>query len=218
MGREKRDFKRPSFKREMNNLLVIATEGQCTEKEYFEGVVSIKNHSNSKIYVEVLDRLNTNSSPSSVLRMLDEFNREFLLRDGDELWMVIDRDKQSWEIAEISKVASLVSQKKYNLAMSNPAFELWLLLHVKDIGEYSKDEIEKLYENKKNGTTRTKLEKELITICGSYNKKSPNLKHYLPHLKIAITRSEKIVRNPDERWPNYFGTHVHKVVKKILEI
>ncbi len=218
MGREKREFKRLSFNREINKLLVIATEGQCTEKEYFEGLLSNKKTRNTKIYVEILEKLTTNSSPSAVLRMLDSFKKEFLMRDGDELWMVIDRDKQSWKIREITKVATLVNQKNYYLAMSNPAFEIWLLLHVKDINQYSSKYLQELYENKKGGSHRTRLERELISICGSYNKKTPNLDHYLPHIEIAVKRAEKLIKNQSERWPDYFGTHVFKIVKKILQL
>jgi len=166
--------------------------------------------------VEVLEKLNSNSSPRSVIRMLDSFKKEFLLRKDDELWMVIDRDKQSWEIAEISEIATLVNQKKYNMAMSNPAFEVWLLLHVKDITEYSADELQELFENRRLSQHRTRLDRELTRICGSYNKHSPNLDHYLPTVKTAILRAEALLRDPNERWPNYFGTHVYKIVEKII--
>lgn len=218
MGRERREFKRSSFNRDVNKLLIIATEGQKTEKEYFEGLISRKSHLYTKIYVEVLEKLNSNSSPSSVIRMLDSFKKEFLLREGDELWMVIDRDKQSWKIAEISEVATLVNQKNYNMAMSNPAFEVWLLLHVKDITRYSAGELQELFENRRLRRHRTRLDSELVEICGSYNKYSPNLDHFLPSVETAILRAEALIRDPNERWPDYFGTHVYKIVKKLIQI
>ncbi len=217
MGRERREFKRPSFKRDVNKLFVIATEGQKTEKVYFEGLISENPHPKTKIYMEILPKLDSKSSPSAVLRMLDSFRKEFLLRNGDELWMVIDRDKQSWQVSEISEIAQMVSQKKYYLALSNPAFEVWLLLHVKDVNEYSPAEIQELFANSRTGS-RTRLERELVRICGSYNKIKPNLGHFLPNVRTAISRAEILVRDPSERWPDYFGTHVFKLVKKLINI
>ena len=218
MGRERREFKRPSFNRDVNRLFVIATEGQNTEKKYFEGLKSHKYFQHTKIYLEVLEKLNSNSSPTSVINMLNSFKKEFLLRDGDELWMVIDRDKQSWDITEISEVATLVYQKRYNLALSNPAFEVWLLLHVKDVSEYSEEELNELYVNRKISRHRTRLDFELAEICGSYNKYSPNLDHYLPTVETAILRAESLIIDPNERWPNHFGTHVHKLVAKLINL
>jgi len=217
MGRERREFKRPAFFRDLNKLFVIATEGQKTEIKYFNGIKSSKEFPHTKVYIEILHRKNSNSSPTSVRKMLDEFKKEFLLNEDDELWLVIDRDKQSWEIDEISEVARLSVQKKYFLALSNPAFEVWLLLHVKDITEYTDDESNALFENRKINRNRTRLEKELINICGGYNKSNLNLDHYIPHVHLAIRRSENLVRDTDERWPNYLGTHVHKLVKKLLQ-
>jgi hypothetical protein len=148
--------------------------------------------------------------------MLDDFKREYKLIGGDELWMVIDRDKQSWNAKEISEVAKLASQKNYGFALSNPAFEVWLLLHVKDINDYTDAEIKALFKNKRIGS-RTKLEKELFDICGSYNKSNLNLNYFIPYVNIAIKRAELLVKKPKERWPNYFGTHVYKLVKKLLK-
>ena len=217
MGRERREFKRPTFIRDLNKLYVIATEGQKTEIQYFNGIKASKDLLRTKIYIEVLHRKNTNSSPTSVIKMLDDFKKEFLLNDDDELWLVIDRDKQSWGIDEISEIARLSIQKKYFLALSNPAFELWLLLHVKDIMEYSNDDLKELFENKRINKHRTRLEKELKSLCGSYKKSHLNLNHFLPHVRLAIKRAENLIKDPNERWPNYLGTHVHKLVKKILK-
>ena len=215
MGRERREFRRPSFNRDVNKLFIIATEGEKTEKVYFKGLFSRNPHPKTEIFLEVLTRLNSNSSPRSVLKQLDDFKKEYLLREGDELWMVIDRDKQSWEVSEISQVAALIYQKRFHFALSNPAFEIWLLLHVKDLSEYTEDEKRELFENRRVGS-RTRLERELIRICGSYNKSNPNLSFFLPYVNTAIERAEALVQNPNERWPNYLGTHVYKLVKKLM--
>ena len=59
---------------------------------------------------------------------------------NDELCLVIDRDKQSWTEATISEVAQFCHAKQYILALSNPCFELWLLIHHYDVMLLSEDE------------------------------------------------------------------------------
>jgi hypothetical protein len=217
MGRERREFKRPKFKREINHLCIIATEGQNTEIKYFNRLKIDFPTPKNKIYIEVIPKLTSNSSPTAVIRMLNEFKKEYILREGDELWMVIDRDRQSWTSSNISQVARQCYQKDYFMALSNPAFEVWLLLHVKDITKYAQDEIEELFQNKRINRSRTRLEQELISICGSYNKNNPNLDHYFPYIRQAVRRGEDLMENPSESWPNYLGTHVFKLVKRIIE-
>lgn len=123
MPRERREFKRPSFVRNVQKLFVIATEGVKTEIKYFEQFKSEEYYNNQSIFIEVLKRLTTDSSPAVVIKQLNIFSKEFNLKDGDELWMVIDRDKQSWSTQQIAEVARLCIQKRYGFALSNPCFE-----------------------------------------------------------------------------------------------
>lgn len=216
MPRERREFKRESFSRDIQRLFVIATEGVKTEIKYFEEFKSEQYYNNQSVYVEVLKRLTTDSSPDVVIRELNNFAKEYRLRDEDELWMVIDRDKQSWTQREIARIARLCIQKRYGFALSNPCFEVWLLLHVKDYNTYSKQKQVALFKNGRANASRSILENELVAICGSYNKSNLNVSHYLPTINVAITRAEALVENETERWPNGFGTHIFKLVKKLI--
>jgi RloB-like protein len=215
MPRERREFKRPSFERNVQKLFVIATEGFKTEIKYFEQFKSEEYYNNQSVFIEVLKRLTTDSSPAVVIKQLNNFSKEFNLKEGDELWMVIDRDKQSWSTQQIAEVARLCVQKRYGFALSNPCFEFWLLLHRKDISEYSSAVREELFRNLKTGN-RGRVEIELIAICGTYNKSNLNVDDYLPHVNVAIQRAEALTQNVNERWPDYLGSHVYKLVKKLL--
>jgi hypothetical protein len=215
MPRERRNFKRESFVRNIQRLFVIATEGIKTEIKYFDEFKSEQYFNNQSVFVEILKRLTTDSSPDVVIRELDSFAKEYRLREGDELWMVIDRDKQSWTQKEIARVARLCIQKNYGFALSNPCFEVWLLLHVKDFNSYSKQKQKALFINTKKANNSL-LEIELRNLCGSYNKSNLAVAHYLPTVANAIVRSEALVQSPNERWPQGFGSHVFKLVKKLL--
>lgn len=215
MPRERREFKRPSFVRNVQKLFVIATEGVKTEIKYFEQFKSEEYYNNQSVFIEVLNRLTTDSSPAVVLKQLNNFSKDFNLNKDDELWMVIDRDKQSWSIGQIAEVARLCVQKRYGFALSNPSFELWLLLHRKDINQYSADVREELLRNPKTGN-RSRVEIELLRICGTYNKSNLNVDDYLPYVNVAIQRAEALTQNVNERWPDYLGSHVYKLVRKLM--
>ncbi len=215
MPRERRGFKRPSFVRNVQKLFVIATEGVKTEIKYFEQFKSEEYYNNKSVFIEVLKRLTTDSSPAVVIKQLNNFSKEFNLKEGDELWMVIDRDKQSWSTQQIAEVARLCNQKRYGFALSNPCFELWLLLHRKDINEYSAAVRDELFRNLKTGN-RGRVEIELLAICGTYNKSNLNVDDYLPHVNLAIHRAEALTQNVNERWPDYLGSHVYKLVRELM--
>ena len=110
------------------------------------------------------------TSPRHVMMALDRVKQERDLGHDDQLWILSDVDR--WETEELSEVAEKCNQKNYKFAVSNPCFEIWLLLHRKSIEEYSFQEIIELRKNKKSTTknSKTRLEKELTALCGSYNK------------------------------------------------
>lgn len=195
-------------------LIVIAAEGMNTEKKYFSDVVSKKYYYNPRVHVEVLHREETASSPNNVIKQLDEFRREYRLNKFDELWMVIDFDR--WGIKVLSQIAAQCVAKGYYLAVSNPCFELWLLLHLKDLEEYKQTELDELLNNRKISKKRCLLEAELVNLLGSYNKSNPDTSKLLPYIYDAIERAKKIDTDSKLRWPNGLGTRVYLLADNIL--
>ena len=195
-------------------LIVIATEGMVTETKYFNDLAFDEKYRNPKIHVEILERSATASAPNHIIHELDKFRRQFRLNEYDELWLVIDVDR--WGDAKLSDIATQCEQKVYQLAVSNPCFELWLLLHVKSLDEYAADELSDIANNSRaNG--RTWLEKELLELCGSYDKSNLNTSHYIPYVETAIQRAQEIDANLEHRWPNQIGTRVYLLAKSIIE-
>lgn len=214
MARQRKDFKRNEGFRDAN-LYVIAAEGEKTENQYFEALKLT--FRNPKIQIEVLEREDSASSPSRIIELLDEFQENFNLKEDDELWLLIDRDR--WEITELKQISQLCRQKGYHLAFSNPCFELWLLLHVKDFEEYSEQELDELFQNKKVNKNRNYLEQELITILGSYNKSKLNTEHFisLETIQKAIKQAKTLHNDSDEYWFDYLATRVYVLVEKLIE-
>lgn len=215
MGRERVEYKRSGFKRNYKRLFIIATEGEKTEKVYFSELLDSELVNSNLYYLEVLPTSEGKSSPRNVLTRLDKFKEEYKLYSSDELWMLIDRD--SWDKKQLTEIARECSQKKYNLAVSTPCFELWLLLHEKDLAVCSMEEKQKILENKKVNKNRTYLEAQIIEIFGSYNKSKPNCSKFIPLINTAISNSLKLITNPNARWSEELSTYVHKLVVKLLK-
>ena len=129
------------------------------------------------------------------------------------MWMVIDRDQ--WIEVNLAEVAAECVQKGYKLCVSNPAFELWLLLHIKDIDGYSAEEIKELERNDHVTPNRTRLDQELLCLLGSYNKNNLNMEHFFPGISHAVDRARALDANPTDRWPRSLGTRVYLLVEKI---
>ena len=214
MGREKRDFKRPEANKDAS-LFVIATEGEVTEYQYFTQLAD--KIRNSKIHVEVIEKLDTNSDPKSTMKLLDKFKSEYNLTKTDELWLVVDRDKHDEpnHIKNLTEVARMCSQKNYNLALSNPDFEIWFIFHKRSLDSLTIEEKENLFENKKN-SGRTQTEIFLVSLYGHYNKTNIDIELFVPDTMQAITNAKQADTNPNERWQNNLGTRVYLIVEKLL--
>ncbi len=220
MPRETRlSFTREGFSRDVHTLFVIAAEGSETEMQYFEELKASNLYNRLQIYIEPLKRRGTLSSPTSVLAAIKEFKKDFNIRKGDELWALIDRDKQSWEIAEIDSVAQQCHQGKIGFAMSNPSFEIWLLLHLLDIEGVEPDEKALILANARISpkSKRKYIDKLLSNLLeDGYKKNDIKAKRFIPSITVAISRAEKLDKNPQQRWPNDIGTHVYRLISKIL--
>lgn len=205
MGRERREFVRRSGFRDAT-LFVIASEGAVTEQDYFKGL-KVRWHS-SRIHVEVVTRDDpTLSSPRHVLSSLDAFAREFRLRDEDQLWLVMDRDSQSWKPPLMAEIAR-ECKKGYFLAVSNPCFEIWLLLHFEDVPAQGNARKQELARNA-NGLLKSQVAHHCSPGC-------PYVNNFIPHVEKALTRAETLDTSPRARWPAQLGTRVYRLVRQLV--
>ena len=136
--------------------------------------------------------------------------------EDDQLWAVVDKDQ--WTEQMLSGVAQKCSQnERYFFCVSNPCFELWLILHLEDVAQYAEEDRKSLSENKKikrNGDTWTK--NRLRELMGSYRESKYEVTKLLPEIEKAIERASKLDNNPNDRWPQSVGTRVYRLVNSIL--
>lgn len=211
--RNRKSFERPEGVRS-SRLVVIASEGKETENIYFEQLKASLHASG--VQIEVLRRDSNESSPEHVYRQIQDFAAKYDMDEDDQLWAVVDKDR--WTEKMLSGVAKKCSQNKYfNFCLSNPCFELWLILHLEDVAQYAEEDREKLSENKKikrNGYTWTK--NRLRELMDGYSESKYEVTKLLPEIEKAIERASKLDSNPNDRWPQSVGTRVYRLVNSIL--
>lgn len=214
MPREREDLFRVSNTTPREKIIVLAFEGNDTEQMYFEEFKESEIFNNDLIYLHILKRpkSDTNSAPNHVFNKLkreakDEYNFE---RD-DELWMIIDTDR--WKNIE-EMILECEKQKNMFVAVSNPCFEFWLLLHIKDISEYSSEEMQLILQNRKVSLNRNYVDTKIVEILGSYNKSNPKPELYIPTIESAIIQAKKLNLS-DENYPKSLGSFVYKIVEKL---
>lgn len=105
--------------------------------------------------------------------------------------------------------------------MSNPNFELWLLMHFPDIKQY---ESEKLLKNPKNFKHRlfedASINKKYLEIlvsknAGGYSKGYKlEFKRFLPFVDIAIEQA-KLYCEDSQKLINELGTSVGKLIEEM---
>ena len=130
-NRKRRPGRRRPFRDPKPRILVV-TEGEITEPEYLKGF--IRTYRNPRVTVKVV---NEHDKPMPLVktakRYKEDAEQEAACEKDDNLvydsvWCVFDIDDHS-KIAEAKEMAR---DNNIDLAVSNPCFELWLLLHFRD--------------------------------------------------------------------------------------
>lgn len=197
-------------------LIVIASEGKDTELIYFKALA--KEYANPRVHVHILERSEdeqNNSSPEHVLKQLNDYKGQYELEADDELWLVVDKDR--WTDAMLSHVAAECSREvSMHMALSNPCFELWLLLHLEDASLLSPEEQKLWTENRrKSKSADPYLKVRLRQKMGSYHESAYDAPSLIAHVESAIERARALDRNPSDRWPQTLGTRVYLLVESV---
>ena len=195
MSKKTREFKRPLGERRYKKLFVISAEGSKTERQYF----GIFNQPGSIVQVKCLKRSPTKSSPIQVLRGMRNCLRKESLRKTDEAWIVVDKD--AWTEGQFKELLEWAKGKENRgLAISNPNFEYWLLLHFED-GRGITNSRECMVRLKRH---LPKYEKEIDS------------KRITSGISQAISRAKQRDANRTGDLPSMWSTTVYMLVEKII--
>ena len=120
-----RRFRRPLGERRYRKLFVLRTEGSNTEPQYFGVLNSLVSNS----HVVCLPGGHA-SSPPQVLQHMEAYLAEETPKPPYEAWLVIDKDQ--WSNAQLALLNEWEQRESnHGLAISNPKYEYWLLLHLR---------------------------------------------------------------------------------------
>ena len=201
-------------------MYVLSYEGSETEKKYFEDFRK-SDYFNDSGLIEIISLQrpkNRGSDPISVKKLLQEAKRDYRFKPTDEFWLLIDRD--NWEEIHHHNFDTLVQdcQKERNffLAMSNPCFEIWLLLHFVEIQSLSDTEKQSIFMNKKISNKKNYIDQILSNYTGRGYNKRPNPLIFLPRTYVAIERAQSLDSDHFD-YSKGLGTHVYKLIKKLIK-
>ena len=128
-------FIRNPRKRSTNELIIVATEGAVTERDYivalyqtFQKKQEIRSKERIMITLKML-RPNNHSSPSGRLKTLKREIATSRIDANDTAWFICDRD--DWNREQFLCVQAWVDSNpaQNRWILSSPNFEYWLKLH-----------------------------------------------------------------------------------------
>ena len=196
---KRRHFRRVAEVRDYRPVFIIATEGKETEPAYFR--MGIFKSRERPVGVKVLNR-GGGSSPDAVLDEMRKYLRGYQKKKGDEAWLVVDKDQ--WKTSDLELLYAWSRSDSYkNLAVSNPQFEYWLLLH---------------FEDGKKVNNKSECLRRLRKYIPDYDKtRLPEGKFGVTRVKDATRRGKSQDSPPCTKWPGRTGTTVYRIVEKILK-
>jgi len=194
MAKGRRSFIRPLGERRYRKLFVIAAEGSKTEIQYF----ALFNNEKAVIHVKCIQG-KQRSAPAQVLKRMRTYIEREGLRPSDEAWLVVDKDQ--WEEDQLAVLFQWSEkQANYGLAVSNPKFEYWLLLHFDDGSSIASPQ---------------QCIDRLRRFLPDYDK-DIDIAKVMPGITTAVARAKRRDTPPSHDWPRHTGTTVYRLVAQLL--
>lgn len=208
-----RQLNRRSPTRNVGKIILIACEGSKTEKIYFESLKKDLRLPTLTIReVTVLPHQNRTDPRSIIERLIEErqqMRNEQRWSQKDEAWAVFDGDEHiEKSLDKWNSAISRAKSQKINLAITNPCFELWYLIH---------------FQDNLSQTTRDKIIKLLGKHIKNYDKSMCLYPEPLkPLTETAIQRANKIAKqieaNELDEYSNPCCSGLSKLISSLLNL
>lgn len=240
------DYSDTEEKQKLRSKFFCVSEGP-TEESYFLGIKNNKRELKIKndVYIEIVEKEKGQESYSHPMQLVmaclqcmgrldmdekdipeEEWEKNCKWKEYDPeidtVCIIFDRDYRDLEKC-LDNIYEKCRKHKIYIAISNPNFELWLLLHFSDIGQYDK---EMLLRNPKNvkkqifsdaSKNKKYLEIVLSKVAEGYKKGSSiKFEKYKEFVPLAIEQA-KLFSEDSEKLKNELGTSVGKLIEKMQE-
>lgn len=184
--------------REYRPICWISAEGH-TEQDYF-GMNVFKCQDGPAIRFPKNihpDRRN----PSQVLKRFEKAMRTEDFRRNDEAWIVVDVD--TWDQKEFDELfAWEAADTRHHLAISNPKFELFLLMH---------------FETALGCTTPQKVDQTLKRYMPRFNKRLEPTAFNVERIQTAILNAEAKRRGCKNTFPAEGVTDAYRLAGRLID-
>lgn len=199
-------FSRPPRPRIIGKKFVIVCEGK-TEYNYFRAIRVSLRLSTLQINIANPEASDPRSIVNEAIQIRSVNKREGGWTDDDSAWAVFDGDEHiqndpgNWNDA-----LQLADSNGINLAVSNPSFELWFLLH---------------FQDQQANIHRDQVIRDLKKHLPKYDKASDSYPMLVPRMAEATIRAialeDRIHRDGLDRYANPF-TGIYDLVEKLAAI
>ena len=208
-GRSQNSLRRLPGKRQPRSHILIICEGSETEPNYFKALRRELRLSSVEVEIE------GKSHASAPIRVVDfalqrknerarEAKRSNFLTEYDEVWCVIDVENPA-NNATFNIAVQKAKREYLDIAVSNPAFEYWYLLHYEETSKVFSDGQE--------------LKRALKIHVSDYNESKDMFTELYPKTELALERAKRILINHlnNEPFPNP-STFVFKLVERLKSL
>lgn len=191
-----------------DRVFLVATEDSHAPEQYFKALAFRR----VKVFV-----LGTEGGLSAPVHVMDRLRAAFEsakankeVQPNDEFWLMLDTDHwiKGQNLPGLLEALAQARQAGFRFAMSNPCFELWLLLHHEEIVP---------------GTVFGKcaeVEARLRTALNGYNKRNVQSGQFpRESIALAIQRARSLEGDPESpasHWPEKAGTRIYLLMESIM--
>ncbi len=205
-----------------SKIIFLSCEGSVTEDAVFTA---------PKCRTQEQAKMLSKVRPKHLVERIDQFKAEkddieeypedefWILTDVDQNWsnQVIDPQNTKTYKEEWNDAIEACKEKGYHYAISNPFFEIWLLLHHDSPSEEDKSfAVSDHHSYEKTDHFRTRLSELGAPLK---DKKHINSSNYSNEkIKTAVRRAEELHVDKTNLCPQYFATTVYLLLKKLFEL
>ena len=223
-----------------SKIIFLSCEGSVTEEEYIEVLSQIYDGVKGRVQVisVVEDEVHTlpkkrtreqkqvlgKSKPWQLVERINKFREEkeakyeFSKYPEDEFWIVSDVDDNlDTHKIEFENAIQECEERGYKYAISNPFFEIWLLLHHDEVSEEDKKyAVTETHHYEATDHFRIRLTEKGAPLK---DRKHLNFEHYSDEkVRLAVKRARELMEEKSEKIPSDYGTYVYKIVEEILNV
>jgi hypothetical protein len=205
-GRRDSDLRRQRPTREARTLILIVCEGEKTEFRYFEAMRQSKGLRTVAIEVTGAGR-QCEQLIEHAVKLRRQRQKDANTLPYDEVWCVFDREAAN-EPEHFRRSIERAGRESINVAVSNPSFEYWYLLHYRETNQpfHNADDV-----------CRALRHHECMP---GYQKNQEVFERLDSYMNVALERAARLYEgHPDcehDRFPNP-STLVYQLIRRLIE-